>query len=162
MQNSPRPPGASHGAQTPSTPTTTGTATPHPNAAQPGLERIVTSSQPPNPSSNGQDPLQSSPASSKSTKGHRHRRRKGRRHTVHDASKAKDAEMPAVARSWVQKPFRWFLRQASEPNFIKIHYLYILGWIFGSAVLIVACGGIQFIDALFLASSACTQGGMTT
>lgn len=60
-------------------------------------------------------------------------------------------------------PFhRWLLHQFGEPNFIKIHYLYILIWIFVVSILLVGPGGINYIDAFFLACAACTQGGMTT
>lgn len=60
-------------------------------------------------------------------------------------------------------PFhRWLLHQFGEPNFIKIHYLYILLWIIVTSILLFAPGGIKYIDAFFLACAVCTQGGMTT
>lgn len=60
-------------------------------------------------------------------------------------------------------PFhRWILHQLGEPNFIKMHYIYILLWIFISSGFLMISGNISYIDALFMASSACTQGGMNT
>lgn len=60
-------------------------------------------------------------------------------------------------------PFhRWVLHQLGEANFITIHYMYILFWIFLSSAFLVITGDMSYIDSLFMASSACTQGGMNT
>lgn len=57
---------------------------------------------------------------------------------------------------------RWLLHQLGEPNFIKVHYIYIMLWIFISSGFLMIPNNISYIDALFMASSACTQGGMNT
>lgn len=63
---------------------------------------------------------------------------------------------------WFQSFGRWLLHQFGEPNFIKIHYLYILLWIFVGSIMLVGPSNIAYIDAFFLATSASTQGGMNT
>lgn len=63
---------------------------------------------------------------------------------------------------WFQSFGRWLLHQFGEPNFIKIHYIYLLIWIFVGSIMLVAPKNTSYIDAFFLATSASTQGGMNT
>ncbi|ORY74839.1 cation transport protein-domain-containing protein [Protomyces lactucae-debilis] len=47
-------------------------------------------------------------------------------------------------------------------DFIAWHYLYLIGMVLIGSGLMSASGGIRYIDALFIASSSCTQAGLTT
>lgn len=47
-------------------------------------------------------------------------------------------------------------------NFITAHYLYIIATSFFLSGIISACGGIDYIDALFFAVGSCTQSGLNT
>ncbi|BFZ54597.1 low affinity potassium transporter [Savitreella phatthalungensis] len=47
-----------------------------------------------------------------------------------------------------------------EFDFITIHYTYIITSILIGSLLVFSGGGIRYIDALFLASSSCTQAGL--
>ncbi|KAI9731936.1 MAG: low affinity potassium transporter [Cirrosporium novae-zelandiae] len=47
-------------------------------------------------------------------------------------------------------------------NFITLHYIYILGMIIFTSILLYPAGGLHYIDALFLASGAVTQSGLNT
>jgi hypothetical protein len=47
-------------------------------------------------------------------------------------------------------------------NFISFHYVYIISWMMVASLIICPHGDIRYIDALFLASNAATQGGLNT
>ncbi|KAK5462964.1 low affinity potassium transporter [Exophiala xenobiotica] len=47
-------------------------------------------------------------------------------------------------------------------NFITVHYLYLIGMALLMSVLIFVQGDMEYIDALFFASGACTQSGLNT
>lgn len=52
---------------------------------------------------------------------------------------------------------RWKL---SQFDFITLHYIYIISMTLIGSLLMLGGGGIRYIDALFLASSSCTQAGL--
>lgn len=47
-------------------------------------------------------------------------------------------------------------------NFITLHYIYIISWALVASLIIYTGGNIRYIDALFLACNAATQGGLNT
>lgn len=57
---------------------------------------------------------------------------------------------------------RVFKKFKPDPSFINIHYLYIAVCIIVGSILIYPVRNLQYIDALFFAASACTQGGINT
>ncbi|KAH3685747.1 hypothetical protein WICPIJ_003266 [Wickerhamomyces pijperi] len=48
------------------------------------------------------------------------------------------------------------------PDFVAVHYFYILFMVFLSSVMIYAVDNMRYIDALFLATSAASQSGLNT
>ena len=54
---------------------------------------------------------------------------------------------------------RW---KPSQFDFITLHYIYIISMTLLGSLLMLGGGGIRYIDALFLASSSCTQAGLNT
>lgn len=48
------------------------------------------------------------------------------------------------------------------PNFIAVHYFYIISFTFIGSILIYPANNIKYIDALFTAAGAATQGGLNT
>lgn len=54
------------------------------------------------------------------------------------------------------------LRRTLEPSFISLHYYYIGAFIIIGSILIYPVRNIRYIDALFFAAGACTQGGLNT
>ena len=52
--------------------------------------------------------------------------------------------------------FKW------RPNFIMVHYMYMIGLTIVGSILLYPAGGMAYIDALFFAAGAATQSGLNT
>ncbi|KAK1094117.1 low affinity potassium transporter [Friedmanniomyces endolithicus] len=62
---------------------------------------------------------------------------------------------------WVRMldPRKWHL---AHPNFITVHYMYIIGCTIIGSILIYPAGGLAYIDALFFTAGASTQAGLNS
>lgn len=60
--------------------------------------------------------------------------------------------------SEVLKPFQKYI----VPNFVAVHYVYIISMAMLGSILIYPLKNIAYIDALFFAAGAATQGGLNT
>lgn len=49
-----------------------------------------------------------------------------------------------------------------RPNFITVHYMYLIGWSLCGAIIVYGATNIAFIDALFFSGGAATQSGLNT
>ncbi|KAF2176036.1 potassium transport protein TRK1/TRK2 [Zopfia rhizophila CBS 207.26] len=64
---------------------------------------------------------------------------------------------------WMRSCFpRKFTSWRLRFNFIILHYLYLISMAIIASILLYPAGGLAYIDALFFASGAVTQGGLNT